>query len=180
MANVLIFITCLLVPLGALAETGSLRIGIGIFTLAKDGADVLLNYQPDGSHYRIGATYKRWSDIFQDPFSGQQHSKTTETKAGLVVDYLFHPETDRSFFVGGGLLNWSRTETPLLVNAPSGTNSTLDPYIGGGYTGNLGEHGFYNLGMYLSPTAQLSTQTTISSEESSGGFDIQLQIGLKF
>lgn len=157
-----------------------LQVGIGAFALARDGADVLLTYQPEGSHYRIGATYKRWSDIFHDPFTGRQHSQTTETKAGLLVDYLFNPETDGSFFVGGGLMDWKRTETPLLVTAPSGTNATIDPYLGGGYTGKLGEYGFYNLGMYLSPTAHLNTQTAISSEESSGGFDIQLQIGLIF
>jgi hypothetical protein len=178
--NRLLTLTLFTLLLPATACAAGVQLGIGPFALARDGADVFIAYQPEGSRYRIGASYKRWTDIFRDPFAGWDHSKTTETKTGLLIDYLFQPETDDSFFVGGGLLKWTRTETPLLITAPSGTNSTLDPYFGGGYTGKLGKYGFYNLGMYLSPTARLQTQTTISSEESSGGFDIQLQIGVRF
>jgi hypothetical protein len=44
----------------------------------------------------------------------------------------------------------------------------------------MGKHVFYNLGIFLSPGTSLKTNTGVSSEESSGGFDIQLQLGAAF
>lgn len=180
MANVLILITCLLVPLGASAETGNLRIGVGIFALAQDGADIQITYRLPQSHYQLGYKYVRWTDTFHDPFTGRALTDTTQYMNGPILNYLFQPESDHSFYAGISLLNWSRTEKALLISTPSGSASTTDLYLGGGYTGSIGDFGYFNLGMYLSPSAGLNTQTAVSSEESSGGFDIQIQAGFAF
>lgn len=180
MANVLIFITCLLVPLGAFAETGNLRIGIGVFVLAQGGTDIQITYRLPQSHYQFGYKHVRWTDTFHDPFTGRALTDTTQSMNGPILNYLFQPEADHSFYAGISLLNWSRTEKALLISTPSGSASTTDLYFGGGYTGSIGDFGYFNLGMYLSPSAKLYTQTAVSSEESSGGFDTQLQIGLAF
>lgn len=180
MANILIYITCLLVPLRALAETENLWIGVGVFALAKDGADFQVSFRLPENPYQIGYQYVRWTDVFHDPFTNRALTETTQSMEGPILNYMFQPKADRSFYAGVSLLNWSRTEKALLISTPSGSASTTDLYFGGGYTGSIGDFGYFNLGMYLSPSAKLNTQTTVSSEESSGGFDIQLQAGLAF
>ena len=67
-----------------------------------------------------------------------------------------------------------------MVNRASSTASVTAPFYGFGYTGHIGQYVYYNLGMYLSPGTELHTNTGYSSEERSGGFDTQLQIGMVF
>ena len=62
-----------------------------------------------------------------------------------------------------------------------GTGSTTAPFFGGGYTGSIGRASFYyNAGLFISPGAKVNTSTSVSSEEDSGGFDVQLQLGVAF
>lgn len=154
-------------------------VGIGIFMLGG-GADFQVYYQPPQTHYQLGYKYTRWSDEFQDPYSGTYLTSTTESLSGPVFNYLFHPESKGSFYLGISLLTWSRTETALAISTPPDSQSTTNVYFGGGYTRAIGSFGYYNLGIYVSPTAQLNTQTAISSEQSKGNIDMQLQIGLAF
>lgn len=160
------------------AYADDFSIALGIINLADEGADISLGYRMQQSHWQYGLRYLRWSDTFHDPYTGNAHSKTTDTLAGLTANYLFSNEARHSGYVGISLLKWTRTETPLLVAAPSDTQSSIDPYFGGGYMGRIGSMGYYNAGMYLAPTAKMKTQTAISSTDQSGNFDIQLQIGL--
>ncbi|MDD5058526.1 MAG: hypothetical protein PHQ60_11700 [Sideroxydans sp.] len=164
----------------SLAQAEGLQVGVGVFALAQDGADFQINYRAPQSHYQFGFQYIRWTDVFHDPFSGNAHSSTTNTLAGPQLVYLFHPAADSSFYAGASLLKWTRTETPLLVAAASDTQSRADLYFGGGFTGLLGKNIYYNLGMFIAPNANLTTQTAISSEESSGNFSIQIQAGMAF
>jgi hypothetical protein len=170
----------LLMSLHPAARADDFSIALGIVNLADEGADISLGYRRQHSHGQYGLRYLRWNDTFHDPYTGNAHSRTTDTLAGLTANYLFQNEARHSAYVGISLLKWTRTETPLLVAAPSDTQSTTDPYIGGGYMGRIGSMGYYNAGMYLAPTAKMKTQTAISSSEQSGNFDIQLQIGLEW
>ncbi len=170
----------MLLLLSTSAQAAGLQIGIGVFALAQDGADLQISYRPPQSHYRFGFRYVRWTDVFNDPFTGNAHSKTTNTLAGPQLVYLFRPEADSGFYAGGELLKWTRTETPLLIVSPSDSRSRTDLYFGGGYSGLIGKNFFYNLGMFIAPQAELNTQTAISSEESGGNFDVQLQAGMAF
>ena len=156
------------------------QLGVGVFALAGNGADIQINFRPPQSHYQFGYRYVRWTDVFHDPFTGRAHSETTQSMTGPVLNYLLHPEAEGSYYLGISLLNWSRTEVPLLITAAPGSASTTNLYFGGGYSASFGNFGYYNLGMYLSPTAKLNTQTAISSEQSFGGFDMQIQAGLAF
>ncbi len=162
------------------ANAAGIQIGVGVFALAKNGADIQVTYRQPQSHFQVGYKYARWTDVFHDPFTGRALTETTQSLSGPLVNYLLHPEADGSYYFGVSLLNWSRTEKALLITTPPGSASTTDLYFGGGYTKYLGQFGYYNLGMYLSPTAKLYTQTAVSSEESSGGFDIQIQVGFAF
>jgi len=155
-----------------------LRIGFGIFFVAPDGVDLLVSFSPANSRWQLGYRYVRWTDTFNDPFTGRELTETTETMQGPQVNYLFRPEQNSTWYLGVSVLRWSRTEVHLVTGA-SDSDSVTSPFFGGGYTGHIGKHVFYNLGMFLT-AADLKTDTGASSDESSGGFDIQLQLGVVF
>jgi hypothetical protein len=155
------------------------RLGLGIFFVAPDGVDLTVSFIPPDSHWQFGYRYVRWTDTFDDPYTGRGLTRTTEDMQGPFVNYLFHPEENGTWYLGVSLLRWSRTEVSLVTDASS-SDSVVAPFYGGGYTGHMGRHAYYNAGIFLSPGTELKTNTGVSSEESSGGFDIQLQIGIVF
>jgi hypothetical protein len=166
-----------LLPLCQTANAGEVDVALGIFNIARDGGDIQLNYRADKNHWQYFLRYMQFEDLFIDPYSGNQHSKTWDSLFGPGVNYLFLNESRHSAYVGISLLEWTRTETPILVSGPSMTASRWDPYFGGGYQGRFGRNGYYNAGIFIAPTASLETQIAISSTEQSGNFDIQLQVG---
>ena len=62
----------------------------------------------------------------------------------------------------------------LAAGAAEDAAAVVGAFVSGGYTHRLGKH------MFLSPDTWLETNTGISREESSGGFDIQIQMGAAF
>jgi hypothetical protein len=164
------------------ANADEVDVALGIFNLVRDGGDIQLSYRAENSYWQYFLRYMQFEDLFVDPYSGNEHSKTKDVLLGPGVNYLFHKESRHSAYVGISLLQWTRTETPILVTGPPNmtamTASRWDPYFGGGYQGRFASHGYYNAGIFLAPTAKMRTQTAISSEEQSGNFDIQLQVGL--
>lgn len=160
----------LLLSLNNAVLADEFTVALGVFNLASNGSDFQVSYRMDQSHWQYGYRYARWTDTSSDPFTGQDLTNTTQTLQGPVVNYLFKNESRHTPYVGVSLLNWSQTETPLALPGPSDTASTTDLYFGGS--------GYYNAGIYLSPTAKMKTQTAISSSDQSGNFDIQLQAGL--
>ena len=167
-----------LLTAGSAVSADEFSAALGIFNLARQGSDIQLNYRAEWSHWLYSLRYMQFEDLFIDPYSGHEHSKTWNSLIGPGVNYLFSNESWHSAYIGISLLNWVRTETPILVPAPSMTASRWDPYFGGGYRGRFGSNGYYNTGIFIAPTAKMTTQTVISSEEQSGNFDIQLQAGL--
>ena len=153
--------------------------GVGIFTLAENGADIQINYHPEQGSWLFGYKFTRWTDTFHDPFTGRELTKTTNTMTGPIANYLFSPESPGTWYLGIEVLRWTRKEKWLFTGATS-SDSTFAPFFGGGYMASPGESFYYNLGFFLSPFPKLSTNTGYSSEESSGGFDIQLQLGIAF
>lgn len=77
------------------------------------------------------------------------------------------------------MYRWSKREESLVTGEVSRAVTTA-PFLGGGYTRTLGRHAYFNLGLYLGPGAKVSTKTSVSSEDDSGAFDIQIQIGARF
>lgn len=162
------------------SDAGNFQAGIGLFALAKNGADVALSYRQPESHYQFGMKYTHWTDVAHDPFTGRVLDETHQTLTGPIVNYLFHPEASSSGYIGVSILQWTHTISPRQIVTPDHTVRTVDPYFGGGYSGQLGRTFYYNAGFYLSPTAKIDNQTPVSSETQGGNFDIQLQIGLTF
>jgi len=155
------------------------RVGLGILFLATDGVDLLVSYRPAGSHWQFGYRYVRYTDAFNDPYVYAELTRTTDTMQGPQVNYLFRPEETTSWYLGISVLRWSRTEVSTVTGASESAAVTA-PFFGGGWTAHLGKHAYFNIGIFLSPGAELKTDTGVSSEESSGGFDIQLQLGVVF
>jgi len=155
------------------------RAGIGLFLLADQGRDVQIGFRPASSHWRFGYRHVQWQDHFNDPFTGRRLTETRETRTGPLVDYLFRPESPGSWYLGGAVFRWSKREESLITGEVSRA-TTSAPFIGGGYTRTLGRHAYFNLGLYLSPGTRLSTRTSVSSEDDSGAFDIQIQLGARF
>lgn len=160
-------------------QAGQFMMGIGPFTFAEDGLDLQVSYRPDQSHWQYGYRYVRWTDTFEDPFTGRSLTKTTETITGPLVNYLFTPEARWTWYVGASVYRWS-IKDKSLITGEIGSDSTIAPYFGGGFMGLMGKSFYYNAGILLSPTAKLSTSTSVSSEENSGGFDIQIHLGITF
>jgi hypothetical protein len=156
-----------------------IRVGLGVFALAPNGLDLQADFRPKQSRWQAGIKYVRWTDTFKDPFTGHALTETTETKVGPLVNYLFRPEGSGSWYVGGSVLRWSKEERSNYTGEV-GKASTTSPYLGGGFTGTMGRHFFYNFGMTISPGAKLNTKTSVSSEQDSGGFDFQILVGARF
>lgn len=146
---------------------------------APAGADFALGYRPGGSHWFLGLRYVSWIDTFSDPFTGNELTETTNTMGGGFVDYLFDAQSGMGWYVGLEVLRWSKSEHSLMTGE-TGSDEVVAPFFGGGYMWGFGEHFYADAGMFLAPGAQLSTSTSVSSEEDSGGFDIRLQVGFRF
>jgi hypothetical protein len=163
----------------SLLQAQDFRAGVGVFLVADQGQDFQISFRPASSHWQFGYRYVQWRDHFNDPFTGRRLTETTEARTGPLVDYLFRPESPGTWYLGGAVYRWSKREESLMTGEVSRAATTA-PFIGGGYTRTLGRHAYFNLGLYLSPGAKLSTRTSVSSEDDSGAFDIQLQIGVRF
>jgi hypothetical protein len=155
------------------------RAGIGVYILAKDGLDLQVGYRPKQSHWQFGYRYVQWTDKFEDPFTDRRLTETTQSMTGPLVAYLFRPESRGTWYVGASVLQWSKRERSLITGEVDRASTTA-PFVGGGYTRAPGKHFYFNLGLYLSPGTKLSTRTSVSSEEDSGAFDIQIQMGVAF
>jgi hypothetical protein len=163
----------------ALLQAQDFRVGAGVFLLADQGQDFQISFRPASSHWQFSYRHVQWRDHFNDPFTGRRLTETTETRTGPLVDYLFSPQSPGSWYLGGAVLRWSKREESLLTGEVDRVATTA-PFIGGGYARTLGRHVYFNLGLYLSPGTRLSTRTSVSSEDDSGAFDIQIQLGARF
>ena len=159
------------------ANESRVGLGLGILTLAGY-QDFQIIYQPEKSHWLFGFRHLRGTEKWRDPYGGTVDVKTTNTKTGPTAFYLFKNETDRTFYLGASLLKWSLTLTDSRAGE-SDTDSTVAPFFGGGYFGWLGAQGYFNIGGLASLGGNLSTQTSLSSEEAAG-IDVQLHLGIVF
>ena len=152
------------------------RVGAGVGMLWEDGLDLHLSVRPEESRWQFGVRALRYTDTWETG-SGSLIGKTTTTMVGPQLNYLFSPESARSWYLGVSVMKWTQDETSARTGT-RGRQQTTAPFFGGGYSGRLAKIGYYNFGLFFSP-AKLSTQTADSAEETTGA-DIQLQIGLAF
>jgi hypothetical protein len=154
---------------------GEFRVGIGAMMFFEDGLDLHISYRPERSAWQYGLRYLRYTEEFD--YGGVTLSETTYTLYGPTLSYLFSPESRHSWYLGASVYYWEQLEKSTRTGT-RGKDSTTTVFFGGGRTGKIGEKGFYDLGILLTPKT-LSTQTADGSEESSG-VDIRLQLGFAF
>ena len=176
-----VFLSCpvALMLAAPLLHAQEFRAGAGVFFLGDRGVDLQISGRLGGSPWQLGYRHVHWRDHFNDPFTGRRLTETTETRSGPLVEYLFRPQSPGTWYLGLSVLRWTKEEKSLVTGEVSRASTTA-PFLGGGYTHTLGRHAYVNLGLYLSPGARLSTRTSVSSEDDSGAFDIQLQLGVRF
>ena len=164
-----------------------------VCTLSAPGAEYVLGagvvgkgygarfyVHPDNSHWRFGWEYGRApAHTEDDPFTGRPLTRDVESLTGPFFQYQFKPSAKRGWYLGASLLRWTRTETSLTFD-DSSTTSTTDLYFGGGYLARLSRHFLLNAGMFIAPGASMTTETSTSSTENSGGFDLQLTLEFAF
>lgn len=154
------------------SETG---IEIGILTFL--GVDVQVYHRPIGSSLQFGYKYLKTTEVFG--FSGTDIDETTTTKTGPFVRYLLNPNQDSTLYLGISLLKHTESVKCLLIVDQDEASDT-SPYFGGGMMGWRNKSIYYNIGLYVSPTASLSTQTSCGSTESEALFDVNFNLGLVF
>ncbi|HJV23659.1 MAG TPA: hypothetical protein VJ570_13235 [Holophagaceae bacterium] len=173
----------LLVPTVLMAQASSkgpeFAVGVGPLFFAMGGADVEVTLQPAGSRWLYGFKHVQFTDKARDPFTGRELTETRQTLTGPTVTFVFRPGRGFSGMLGGSVLRWTKREESLMTGEV-GRDSTTALFVGGGFTGTMGSHFYYRVGIYLAPGAQLKTHTSVSSEEDSGGIDAQLHLGFRF
>lgn len=154
------------------------RLSAGLFLAAPGGQDFALQARLARSPWLVGVRRVAWTDRFNDPFTGRHLTDTEETRTGPTVDYLFRPEARGTWLLGGAVYRCTKQETSL-VTGEVGRDATTAAFLGGGYLWT-GRWFTFRLGAYLSPGTTLRTRTSVSSEDDSGLFDIQIQVGVRF
>lgn len=159
------------------ARWGEVRLAVGAFMLGG-GSDAQIQARLGESAWMVGYKFVQWTDIGKDPFTGRRLTKSLQTMKGPTVTYLFRPHSPHSWTLGAEVLRWSRKETSLMTGEAN-SDATTALFFGGGILWTWGPI-HCQLGIYLAPGATLNTQTSVSSEESTGGFDIQAHLGWRF
>lgn len=164
---------------GVAAPRWEVRVSAGVFNVGAEGADGLIQVRPPGSPWLMGLRFVQWMDTFHDPFTGRALTDTRERRYGVTLDYAFRPERTFTWVLGAAVLRCTKAETSRITGE-TGRDATTGVFVGGGLMGRLGPMFTYHLGIYLAPGADLHTQTSVSSEDDSGSFDIRAGFGLRF
>lgn len=160
----------------------SSEISIEVGALIFIGLDFRVFYRQIDSPWVFGLRYLDIEDDFvnesvvgaPEDSSDKLHTQTY----GIYFDYLFNTQANTgSFYLTGALFKTTQT---LKCYSESDSDSAFAPYFGGGWRGSLGDHFGYDIGLLLSPFVKLETATSTCSNESSGAFDIDLGLIIKF
>jgi len=162
----------------ALAEEGKAGIGIGALTLGGY-LDVQFVYKPYQSQWMYGFKHASGTETFDDPFTGNSLTDEDSTKTGIMGLYLFDKDAEGTFYAGVELLRWSLTLTSLNTGE-SDTDSTVAPFIGGGYFKWVGEQYFYDVGLLVALGKQLKVATSDGNSTETSGIDIHAHVGIAF
>jgi len=162
----------------ARAEEGKAGIGIGALTLGGY-LDIEFLYKPDQSKWMYGFKHASGTDTFDDPYTGNSLTDEDSTKTGIMGLYLFNEEAQGTFYAGAELLKWSLTLTSLNTGETD-TDSTVAPFIGGGYFKWVGEQYFYDVGLMVALGKQLKVATSDGNSTETSGIDIHAHVGIIF
>jgi hypothetical protein len=158
------------------------EIGIELGALIFLGPDLRLFYRKAESPWLYGIRYLNIKDDFVNESAvglpGDESDQEYTTRVGVYVDYLFSDQPDTGSFYASGALY--KTTIKIECYSVSDSDSATGLYIGGGYRGSFGDNFGYNIGLLLSPFVNLEQTTPYCSQTSSGDFDLNLSLSIKF
>ncbi len=153
------------------------QLGLEIGALSFSGADIQIYYRKNESPWLVGYKYAKWTETFE--FFGIETDTTKTTMAGPFVRYLLKPYQNKTWYLGASMLKHSVELTCLTVPGTD-KDSDTSPYFGAGVMGKRDRSVYYNIGLLLSPTAELSTLAGGCAMEQEGGVDLNAHIGIVF
>lgn len=191
--NLLLFLGCLSTSFAYAAETPSnfdsidIRkskksiMGIEIGALSILGTDFRMFYHQADSPWIIGYRYLDIEDDFMNEWAvglpGDDSDREFTKRSGPYLNYLFKETSDESYYLAAALYN---TKTRIVCSLGEDSDSATGLYFGGGlrkkWNANLG----YDIGMLLSPGANLSVDANNCSSESDGDIDVNASIFFTF
>ena len=192
-AKFLLIPGCLSTPLVYAAETSSksndleipnsedLEIGIEIGVLTLLGSDFRFFIRQTDSPWVIGYRFLDIEDDFinegavglSDDDSDREFTKRT----GPYVAYLFNEASSESYYISAAFYD---VETRVKCSLGEDSDSTTSLYFGGGFQKKWSSGLGYNIGLLLSPTADLSVDANNCSSEGEGDFDLNASLFFTF
>lgn len=192
-AKFMLFLGCLSTPLVYSAETSSKfnslgirnaegpEIGIEIGALSIIGSDFRLFFRQAESPWIIGYRFldieddfiNEWAAGLPDDDSDREFMK----RSGPYLTYLFNETSNESYYFAGALY---RAETKVVCSLGEDSDSATNVYVGGGYRKKWSSNIGYNLGLLLSPGADLSIDANNCSSEGEGDFDLNASLFFTF
>jgi hypothetical protein len=160
------------------ASGAEIGVGVGLAGVSLDGAGIGIQIRArrNESRWYFGWEYANsYPYTYSDPNNGRPLTETSEFATGPFAHYRFRRGTRSSWYLGASLLEWSRTETSLVFGDRV-TETSIDPYVGGGFVGTLTKHFLFNGALLLAPWAHMEYATSGSSFETDGNLNIQLML----
>ncbi|MDH3220324.1 MAG: hypothetical protein OEO19_12390 [Gammaproteobacteria bacterium] len=192
-AKFFLFLGCLSTSIGYAAETSSKlndleiqktegpEIGIEIGALTLLGSDFRLFYRQADSPWIIGYRFLDIEDDFINEwvvgFPDDDSDREFTERSGPYVAYLFNAAGNESYYLSGALY---RVETKIVCSLGEDSDAATSVYFGGGFQKKWSSNLGYNIGLLLSPTADLSIDANNCSSESEGDFDLNASLFFTF
>ena len=143
---------------------------IGALTVV--GTDLHLAMRLDDSPWMIGFRYLDYEDDFIS-IDADNTDEESQTISGPFLRYLLTPGRAQTWYVGGALY---RVTQKIECRGGSDEDTANGMFFGGGVMGRRDGWVSYNIGLMLSPTVSLETDTGDCSSETDGGIDGVLSI----
>ena len=192
-AKFLLFLGCLSMSLAYASETSPQanntesanaegpEIGFEIGALTLLGTDLRFFFRQPDSPWIVGFRFPDIEDDFINAGAvgvpGDDSDREFTKRSGLYLDYLFDETGNGSYYVSGALY---RTETRVVCSQGEGSDAASSLYFGGGFRKKWNAHLGYNIGLLLSPFADLSVDANNCSSESEGDFDLNASLLFSF
>jgi len=150
---------------GEKSTPGEFGIEVGALTFV--GVDLHLFYRINDSPWMVGYRYLDYEDDFIS-IDADNTDRENLTLSGPFARYLFSPGRSKSWYLAGGLY---RATQKIECSGVSDEDSDSGPFFGAGMMGRRDTVLSYNIGLMVSPSISLQTDTGECSSEADGGID---------
>ena len=161
------------------SEDPEIGIGIGVLTLL--GADFRFFYRQEYSPWLIGYRFLDIEDDFiNESASGladDDSDKESTKRSGPYVTYLFNATGAESYYLSGALY---KVTTTIECSSGKESDSATNVYLGGGFRKKWSPNVGYDIGLLLSPGANLSVESEDCSSDSDGDIDLNASLIFAF